>query len=458
MATDSTPIVKPQDTETPPWDAKRNKSKKGRFRKFLMWIFILAAVAVVGYGLKPKPVEVELGEVGKGPLTVNVVEEGKTRIRNRYVISAPVAGQMRRVPFKAGDVIEANKTVITTIAPVTTPLLDPRAKAQAEARVQGADAGRDRAKQSLEMARTADKFAQANWERNKGLAKTGSISVTDRDNAERDADMRAREVRAAEFALKVAEYEWQQAKAALLQMDAPAGSTGSEIEVKSPVSGRVLKVQQESAMVVTPGVAIMEIGDPSDIEIEAEILSRDAVAIKPGADVLIEQWGGDAPLKGRVRLVEPAAFTKVSALGVEEQRVYVLSDLVDPPKEAAALGDRYRVEVRVAVWQQPDVTLIPAGALFREGNAWKTFVYDIGSGGNEAHGSGNGTMDRLKSAVGDKVKNGVSAKAKKIDVNAGRTDGRQTQVLGGIEVGTKVLLHPPDSVKDGVAVIARGEG
>lgn len=466
MATDSTPIVKPQNTEAAPWDAKRNKSRKGRFRKFLMWVFILAMVGLVGYGLKPKPVEVELGEVSKGPLTVNVVEEGKTRIRNRYVVSAPVAGQMRRVPFKAGDVIEANKTVITTIAPVTTPLLDPRAKAQAEARVQGADAGRDRARQSLEMARTADKFAQANWERNKGLAKTGSISVTDRDNAERDADIRAREVRAAEFALKVAEYEWQQAKAALLQIESPVGTDGApgaEVEVRAPVSGRVLKVQQESAMVVTPGVAIMEIGDPSDIEIEAEILSRDAVAIKPGADVLIEQWGGEAPLKGRVRLVEPAAFTKVSALGVEEQRVYVLSDLVDPPKEAAALGDRYRVEVRVAVWQQPDVTLIPAGALFREGNAWKTFVYETGhsaksEGGSAAPASGNGTMDRLKSAVGDKVKNGVSAKAKKIDVQAGRTDGRQTQVLGGIEVGTKVLLHPPDSVKDGVAVIARGEG
>lgn len=466
MANAETPIVS-QKSDTPPWDAKRNKSRKGRIRKFLMWLFILAVVGVVGYGLKPKPVEVELGEVTKGPLTVNVVEEGKTRIRNRFIISAPVAGQMRRVPFKAGDTIEANKTVITTIAPVTTPLLDPRAKAQAEARVQGADAGRDRAKQSLEMARTADKFAQANWERNKGLAKTGSISVTDRDNAERDADMRAREVRAAEFALKVAEYEWQQAKAALLQIESPAGTDGApgaEVELRAPVSGRVLKVQQESAMVVTPGTAIMEIGDPSDIEIEAEILSRDAVAIKPGADVLIEQWGGDAPLKGRVRLVEPAAFTKVSALGVEEQRVYVLSDLVDPPKEAAALGDRYRVEVRVAVWQQPDVTLIPAGALFREGNAWKTFVYDVGhngagSGGNAASASGseggNGTMDRLKAAVGDKMKNGASGKAKKIGVEAGRTDGRMTQVISGIEVGTRVLLHPPDNVTDGVAVKAR---
>lgn len=420
-----------------------------------MWLFILVLVALVGYGLKPQPIEVEVGTVTRGPLTVHVVEEGKTRIRNRYVVSAPVAGQMRRVPLKAGDLVEAGKTIITTIAPATTPLLDPRAKAQAEARLNAADAARERARQSLEMARTADKFAQANWERNKSLAKTGSISETDRDNAERDADMRAREVRAAEFALKVAEYEWEQAKAALLQMDPPGPGVGpqvAEVAVKSPVSGRVLRVQQESAMVVTPGTAIMEVGDPTDIEIEAEILSRDAVAIKPGADVLIEQWGGDAPLKGRVRLVEPAAFTKVSALGVEEQRVYVLSDLVDPPKEAAALGDRYRVEVRVAVWQQPDVLLMPAGALFREGNAWKTFVYDAG------HAEGNGVVARLKNNVGDKVRNGGGAVARKITVEAGRTDGRLTQILGGIEEGTAVLLHPPDTVKDGAAVNARQEG
>ena len=148
--------------------------------------------------------------------------------------------------------------------------------------------------------------------------------------------------------------------------------------MKSPVSGRVLKVMQESETVVTPGTPILEMGDPADIEIEAEILSRDAVTIKPGDSVEIEQWGGEAPLKGRVRRVEPAAFTKISALGVEEQRVIVLSDLVDPPAAAKALGDRFRVEVRVAVWHSDDVLVVPAGALFREGNAWKTFVYQDG--------------------------------------------------------------------------------
>ena len=177
-------------------------------------------------------------------------------------------------------------------------------------------------------------------------------------------------------------------------------------------------------MVVNAGTPILEVGDPADIEIEAEILSRDAVAIKPGADALVEQWGGDAPLKARVRLVEPAGFTKVSALGVEEQRVIVVSDLVNPPPEARALGDRYRVEVRVAVWHHDDVLLVPSGALFREGSAWMTFVYD------------NGT-------------------AKKVSLEAGHSDGRMTEVLSGLESGAKVLMHPPDTVKDGVAVKPR---
>jgi len=183
---------------------------------------------------------------------------------------------------------------------------------------------------------------------------------------------------------------------------------------------------QESETVVSPGTQILEIGDPADIEIEAEILSRDAVAIQQGDSVEVEQWGGEQPLKGRVRRIEPAAFTKISALGVEEQRVYVLSDLVDPPEGAKSLGDRYRVEVRVAVWHSDDVLTVPAGALFREGNEWRTFVYQDGS-------------------------------AILTTIEAGHSDGRSTEVLGGLKPGDRVLLHPPDTVKDGVSVEERGK-
>lgn len=419
------PETTPAPESTPPWSSKRNGRPRGVLRKLITWALVIALVAWIGSGLRPQPTEVELGPIARGPLTVHVVEEGKTRVRNRYIVSAPIAGQMRRLTLKAGDAVNADDTIITSIQPAISPLLDPRAQAQAEAHVRVSEAAKQQAEQALELAKTAAQFAKTNWERVNRVESKGTVSETDRDNAERDAEMKTREVRSAEFAVKVAAFEVEQAKSALLQLQTPTKG-GASIDVHSPISGRVLKVLQESATVVTPGTAIVEVGDPADIEIEAEILSRDAVAIKPGAPVSVEQWGGGQPLQARVRLVEPAAFTKVSALGVEEQRVIVLSDLTSPPAETQALGDRYRVEVKVAIWQQPDVLLIPAGALFREGNEWKTFKYDNG-------------------------------KAKQVTVQAGHSDGRMTEVLGGLTPGDEVLLHPPDVVKDGAAVKRRAE-
>lgn len=408
---------------TPPWETKTKTVKRGLLRKLLLWGFFIGLIGFVAYGLKAKPIPVETASVTRGPLTVSVLEEGKTRIRNRYVVAAPVSGNMRRVTLKAGDEVKANETVLTVIEPGLAPLLDARSQAQAEARIAGATAARAQAEQSLEMARTSAQFAKAGWDRVKSNATVGSISITDRDNIEREALMREREVRAGEFALKVADFELAQAKAALLQLTKP-DATGAVVEVRAPVSGRVLKVQQESAMIVAAGTPLLEVGDPADLEIEAEILSRDAVAIRVGAEVLVEQWGGEAVLKARVRRIEPAAFTKVSALGVEEQRVIVLSDLDSPPESARVLGDRYRVEVRVAVWKDADVLLVPSGALFREGREWKTFVLRAG-------------------------------KAAEVVVQTGRTDGKVTQVLGGLNVGDLVLMHPPDVVADGSDVVQR---
>lgn len=412
-----------ETSETPPWEAKKKTAKRGLLRKLLLWFFFIGLIAFVANGLKPKPVPVELAPVSRGPLTVSIVEEGKTRVRDRYLITAPVSGNMQRVRLKAGDELKAGETLITVIEPATAPLLDARARAQAEARVSAAGAARSQAEQALEVTRTAAQFAKAGWERVKSNLAQGSISVTDRDQIEREALMREREVRAGEFALKVADFDLEQARVALLQLTQPS-SQGQGIEVKSPVNGRVLKVQQESAGLVTAGTALMEVGDPGDLEIESEILSRDAVAIRPGADVWVDQWGGETPLKGRVRRIEPAAFTKVSALGVEEQRVIVLSDLETLPEKAKALGDRYRVEVRVAIWSEDDVLLVPSGALFREGREWKTFVYQAG-------------------------------KASKKAIETGRTDGKMTQVLKGLEAGDEVLMHPPDVVTDGTEVTPR---
>jgi HlyD family secretion protein len=412
----------PDTTSTAPWASRRDPKGRHLIRRSLPWLSLLALLSLIGWGLWPKPVVVETGVVARSPLTVHVSEEGKTRVRNRFVVAAPVAGKMRRVPLKPGDEVVAGTTLLTTIEPAASPLLDPRTRVQAEAVVSMHEASRKKAVETLEALRAALKMADADRDRMRSVRNDGTISASDRDRMEAEASIKAAEARAAEFSLQVTDHELAQARAVLLRPDAI--TSGNLVEVKSPVSGRVLNVMQESETIVAAGTPILEVGDPADIEIEAEILSRDAVAIQPGDPLTIEQWGGDIPLKGRVRRVEPAAFTKISALGVEEQRVYVLGDLLEPPPAAKALGDRYRVEVRVAVWHSDDVLTAPAGALFREGNLWKTFVYQ------------NGT-------------------AHLTTIETGHTDGRQTEIISGIKAGDKVLLHPPDSVKDGTTVKER---
>ena len=415
----------PDPRDSPPWAAKRVPTGRHLVRRSLPWLVVILLVSVVGWGLWPKPIIVETGVVARAPLTARVSEEGKTRVRNRFVVAAPVAGKMRRVTLKAGDPVQAGATVLTTIEPAVSPLLDPRARAQAEAVVAMHEAARGKASESLAAAKTAMKLADTERDRMRSVRQQGTLSESDRDRMESEAAMRAAEVRAAEFALQVADYELAQARAAL---ERPGDALVNNIcEIKAPVNGQVLRVMQESETMVAPGTQLMEIGDPVDIEIEAEILSRDAVTIKPGDAVDIDQWGGDKPLRGRVRRIEPAAFTKISALGVEEQRVIVLSDIIDPPPAAKLLGDRYRVEVRVAVWHSDSVLAVPSGALFREGNTWKTYIYQ------------NGT-------------------ARLTPLETGHSDGTLTEITRGLSPGDKVLLHPPDVVKDGSSVKERGMG
>lgn len=407
---------------TAPWEVQRNASGGHYLRRALPWLVGLLLLALIGWGLVPKPVIVETGTVTRGPLTVRVSEEGKTRVRNRYIVAAPVSGKMRRVPFKPGDEVKAGETILTAIEPIASPLLDARAVAQAQAVVSMQEASRKQAEESLSARSSAFKMAQADRDRMRAITRDGILSDSDRDRMEAEASMRAAEVRAAEFALQVVDYELAQARATLQRPD--SGTAADLVEVKSPVSGRILKVMQESEMVVTSGVEILEIGDPSDLEIEAEILSRDAVMIQPGDSVEIEQWGGETPLQARVRRVEPAAFTKVSALGVEEQRVIVLCDFIAPPPAANALGDRFRVEIRVAIWHSDEVLLVPAGAMFREQNLWKTYL----------------------------LRDGV---AKLTSLEIGQSDGRFAEVLSGLEVGDEVLKHPSDDVSDGTRVMKR---
>ena len=405
-----------------PWESSAQPSGKRFFRRLLPWLGVLLLVLAVVWGLWPKPVIVELGEALKRPLTVRGSEEGKTRIRNRYIVTAPVAGTMERVVLKPGDPVVAGQTMLTQIRPISSPLLDPRARVQAEALLAMNQAQREQAAMALSAAKLAADLAANDRDRMRSVDGRGTYSASARERSENEAAIRQAEARAAEFALKVADSEVARAQAALQRPD-EAGEN-QLVAVKSPVSGVVLKVIQESATAVQPGQSILEIGDPQDIEIEAEMLSRDVVGIKPGDDVSIEQWGGEAALQGRVRRIEPAAFTKISALGVEEQRVLVLIDLINPSAQAKALGDRFRVEVRVAVWHADEVLAVPAGALFREGNDWKAYLYQDG----------------------EAVLRGV---------RVGQSDGQFTQVLEGLEKGDLVLLHPPDVVSDGSSVKKR---
>jgi HlyD family secretion protein len=405
-----------------PWASHAAPGNRHLLRRSLPWLALALLVSLIVWGLWPKPVIVETGVIARAPLTVRVSEEGKTRIRNRYVVAASVGGMMQRVNLRPGDEVKANETVITRIVPQTAPLIDPRARLQAQEAVSMHKANRKRALESQAALKIATNLAAVERDRAMAVKQEGAVSASDLDRLEAEATAKAAELRAAEFALQVIDHELAQAMAVLEQ---PAsGETDPVVEIKSPVTGKVLTVMQESETMMNPGQPIIEVGDPSDIEIEAEILSRDAVTIEPGDEVLIEQWGGADALKGRVRRVEPAAFTKVSALGVEEQRVIVLIDLQSAEGQAKALGDRFRVEVRVAVWHGEDVLVSPAGSLFREGSQWKTFVM-------------RGGRARLTS------------------VEVGHSDGRFSQILSGLAPGDKVLLHPPDTVTDGSAVSER---
>lgn len=402
----------------PPLPAKRKPGKSGWRRRLpLLGAIVLATVIVIG--LWPRPVPVEVAKVTRGPLVVTVDEEGMTRVKNRYVVSAPVSGQLRRIDWKAGAVVEAGTTVLAVLETGGADFLDARRQAQAEAAVQAAEAAREAAGARKERALAAMRLAAIELERTRTLRSREVVSAQELDAAQMRAETTAQEARAAEFGLKVAEFELQQTRA-LLGRGQPGG--GAEpLVITSPVSGRILRVFQESARLVPAGFALLEVGDPTDLEVRIEVLSRDGVAITPGAKVLLEQWGGPEPLQARVRHVEPSAFTKISALGVEEQRVYVIADFMDPIERRPTLGDSYRVEARVVVWEKADALRAPAGALFQRAGRWQTFAVEEG-------------RSRLRS------------------VGVGRGNGVQTEVLEGIAEGTTLVVYPGDKVTDGTRV------
>ncbi len=411
------PSPTPPTASEPAYDASAHLSRK---RKRWPYIAGAALVALIVAGLWPKAVPIEISKVSRGSLEVTVNDEGQTRVRNRYVIASPVSAQLRRIDHKPGAIVEAGKTILAVLETAAADLLDARSLAQAEARVRAAGAARDQANAMRERARTAATLANTEWERAKTLFERNSISRQELDVAQMRQAVAAQESRAAEFGFNVAGFEYEQAQA-LLVRGRPDSAGETRITLTSPVSGRVLRVFQESERLVTAGFALLEVGDPTDLEAKIEVLSRDGVAIAPGARAWLEKWGGPKPLEARVRLVEPSAFTKISALGVEEQRVNVIVDLVDPLENRPTLGDAYRVEGRIVTWNSNDVVKVAAGALFQREDKWQTFVVE-------------GGRARLR------------------EVRIGHSSGSETEILEGVSPGTTVIVYPGDRVKDGVRV------
>jgi HlyD family secretion protein len=393
-----------------------------------LWLAAVAAVVfgAIAYGLWPRPLAVDVAVVQRGPLQVTVNEDGKTRVRERYVVSSPVAGQLQRIELHAGDTVTRGATVLALVEPTVPTLLDARLLAEAEAKVRAAQSAQASANATVERAKEARELAEHNYERAQQLWPKGTISREQFDQAEHQAHIARAEVRTAEFNLQVAAHELELAQAALLHVrpNKDAKQPRHTVEIVSPVNGRMLRVFQESASVVTAGTRLLEVGDPTDLEMEIDVLSTDAVRIRPGAKVLVEHWGGAGTLNGLVRTVEPSAFLKVSALGVEEQRVNIIANFIDPLAQRETLGDGYRVEAKIIVWQANDVLKVPSGCLFRDAGRWAVFRVARG-------------------------------RAQRCAVEVGESNGLETEIRSGLDEDEIVILHPSDQVHPGIRVHGR---
>jgi HlyD family secretion protein len=388
---------------------------------------VAAAVAVVVlflvWAMRPQPVPADFASITKGELLVTIGDEGETRVKDVYIVSAPVAGRIERIEMDVGDTVIANETVLALFQPQDPSVLDARSRSEAEAGVGMAEAERGRAQAQLE-------FAQSDMRRQEQLFREGTISEVALDRAR----LAVRTARAAlDQAIATAakrRTDLNSSRAAMAKAGRPSepGAKVDYIPVRSPVNGRLLKRMQQSEAILAAGTPLLEIGDPATLEIVTDLLSTDAVKVKEGQEVIIEDWGGPNALKGIVRRVEPFGFTKVSALGIEEQRVNVIMDFKSPREEWASLGHGYRVETRVVTQRRSDVAKIPVSALFRDGEDWAVFRVD-------------GDID------------GGMARTTKIKIGARNT--LEAEVTEGLKPGDVVVLHPSDKVADGVSVAKR---
>ena len=391
-------------------------------KNFRIWAMVIVIGGIVAIAMWPEALEVDVVPVERRAMQVTIDEEGETRVRDRFVVSAPVAGRLQRVELEPGDEV-AKGTVVARLVPTDAPLLDPRTRSEygaaveaARAAVAQAQAERDRAAATLEQSRNV-------LRRRDQLVEAGAVAREDLETARRDVSTAESALRAADAAVAQANHQLDLARA---RLQTPSGSGGRVIELRAPVDGVILKRTHESEAVVPAGESLLDIGDPRRIEVVSDLLSTDAVRVSPGMPVKIEQWGGGHAIDARVRRVEPSGFMKVSALGVEEQRVNVIIDFADPGAAVKSLGDGYRVEVRVVQWQADNVVTVPVGALFRRGAGWAVFAVD-------------GHTARLR------------------EVELGHRNNEVGEILKGLQPGETVVLHPPDTLTDGARITPRAQ-
>lgn len=398
-----------------------------RRNRLLFWLpFAVALLAVMTWLFRPQPVGVDLETLGRGPLQVTVADEGETRVKEVFIVSAPVPGFLRRLELHAGDRVAANETVVASIEPSDPSFLDVRSAAEARAAASAAEAARAHAIAEVRRAQAELDFAQSELVRFRSLAEQNAASRSMLDAAERHARVTRAALEEARAGLASREADLEGARARLV---APRARRATPercdcVEVFSPVTGSVLHVLRESEGLVAAGEPLIEVGDPHDLEIVVDLLSADAVAVAPGQRARIASWGGDAPLEGVVRKVEPFGVTKVSALGIEEQRVNVILDLVSPREQWTRLGHGFRAEPEIVLWEAADVLRVPQSALFRAGDAWAAFVASDG-------------------------------RARLRQVEIGHQNGLEAEVVGGLAAGERVVVHPSDRVEDGVRLRER---
>ncbi len=398
---------------------------KIRPTRILVWLILAGAGAAVYFALQPQPLEVDLATVVRGPMQVALSEEGQTRVRDRYMVSAPLAGRVLRIEHEPGDSVRAGTTVLAKFQPSSPEFLDTRTLAEAEAHVKTSQAGVDRSRVDLDRALAERKHAESELDRHLKLHRDGLLADDRLETARLRAETTQEAVRAAESSITVAEAELSRAKTSLIQAGVAPLSGSQVITLRSPISGVVLQRLRESEAVVPSGEPLLEIADPDNLEIVSDMLSSDAVKISQGDKVLIEQWGGDRVLLGTVRRVEPYGFTKISALGVEEQRVNVIVDFDDVRDAWEALGDGYRVEIAVVIWEEADILKVSSSSLFRDGEQWAVY-----------------TVDEL----------GLTSLQQ---IQIGRRNALEAQVVGGLKEGDQVIAYPGDEIVEGIEVVAR---